>query len=229
MYRHIFFDLDHTLWDFDKNAEVLLKQLYQSFKLKERGVDEFDEFLIAFHYHNERLWARYRSGFIKRDDFRFKRMWHTLLDFRVGDTQLANELGASFFEYFPQQRNLFPGAKELLAYCASKYSLHIITNGFEITQRQKLYNCDILPFFTHIITSEKSNSVKPKKEIFDYAQSLANAAISECVMVGDNLNVDILGGQNAGWDTIYFNPKKNQHEGKTTFEVATLSEIVQIL
>lgn len=204
-------------------------ELYHSFDLKRRGVDDFDAFLTAFHFHNEKLWERYRSGFIKRDDFRFKRMWHTLLDFKIGDTQLANELGASFLEHFPQQRQLMPGAKELLSYCITKYSLHIITNGFDITQRQKLYNCDIHSFFTHIITSEKSNSVKPKKEIFEFAQSLTNANVHECIMIGDNLQVDIIGGKKAGWDTIYFNPQKIKHDVSTTYEVASLPDIIQIL
>jgi putative hydrolase of the HAD superfamily len=229
LYQHVFFDLDHTLWDFEKNSKDTMWQLYQKFNLEGRGIKDFEEFYIVFRDHNEKLWIRFRKGFIKREELRWKRMWHTLLDFKIGDTKIANELSAAFLEILPTQRFLIEDAMEVVAYCAGKYKLHIITNGFDQTQRQKLYNCGLSPYFDQIISSEKSNSIKPKKEIFDFAQVAAGAIGQRCVMIGDALEVDILGAMNAGWDTIYFNPEQIPHDQKPTHEIDKLRSIINIL
>jgi putative hydrolase of the HAD superfamily len=229
LYQHIFFDIDHTLWDFEKNSKDTMEQLYQKFRLEGRGIEDFEAFYEVYRAHNEKLWARFRKGYIKREELRWKRMWHTLLDFKIADTKIANELSAAYLEILPTQRSLVPDAKELVSYCASKYTLHIITNGFEGTQRQKLYNCGLLPYFNNIITSEKSNSIKPKKEIFDYALSAANATTRDCIMIGDAIDIDIYGALNAGWDAIYYNPEQTPHPQKPTFEVNSLKSIFDIL
>lgn len=229
MYQHIFFDLDHTLWDFEKNSKDTMWQLYNRFHLEGRGIVDFEAFYEVYRDHNEKLWVRFRKGYIKREELRWKRMWHTLLDFKIGDTKIANELSSAYLEILPTQRFLIPDAKELVAYCAEKYTLHIITNGFETTQRQKLYNCGLLSYFDQIITSEKSNSIKPKKEIFDFAQFAAGADTGKSIMIGDALEIDILGALNAGWDAIYYNPEQIPHLYKPTHEVSALKSIMEIL
>src|SRR5579871_5225588 len=100
-YKHLFFDLDHTLWDFEKNSEATLKQLYHEYNLKDLGIDDFNELFRVYNIHNDRLWDRYRNGYIKRDELRWKRMWHMLLDFKVADTVLSHELSTAYLEILP--------------------------------------------------------------------------------------------------------------------------------
>lgn len=229
LYQHVFFDLDHTLWDFERNSKDTMWQLYQRFDLAARGITDFEVFYTVYKDHNEKLWVRFRKGFIKREELRWKRMWHTLLDFKIGDTKIANELSIAYLEILPTQRFLIPDAEEVVAYCAAKYPLHIITNGFEITQRQKLHYCGLSNYFDQLITSEKSNSIKPQPEIFSFAEQAVGAQSKDCIMIGDALEIDITGAMNAGWDTIYFNPERIKHERKPTHEIDSLKNIMEIL
>ena len=229
-YKHLFFDLDHTLWDFDKNSEQTLRRLYAEYDLPSRGITDFDAFLAQYIIHNDRLWDRFRKGFIKRDELRWKRMWLALLDFKIGDTSLAHELSTAYLEILPTQGALIPGAKELLEHCKEKnYEIHMITNGFETTQWLKMQYSGIRPYFTHVITSEKSNSLKPHPEIFEYALRTTGALAEHSIMIGDALDIDILGALNAGWDQVYFNPLKKAHEKTPTYEVSELKHLMEIL
>ena len=227
-YKHLFFDLDHTLWDFTKNSEKTLRELYQEYALDTRGVPGFEAFLDTYMVHNDRMWERFRNGYIKREELRWKRIWLTLLDFKIGDTALANEMSAAYLEILPTQTLLVPFAKELLDHCKDRYVLHLITNGFEITQRQKMQFSGIAPYFSELITSEKSNSMKPHKEIFEYALKVTGAKAEESIMVGDALDIDILGALNAGWDQVYYNPVKAEHKRKPTYEIKCLSEMMEV-
>lgn len=229
-YKHLFFDLDHTLWDFEKNSELTLKQLYAEYALDERGVDDFDAFNQFFNGHNDRLWERFRNGYIRRDDLRWKRFWLALLDFKIGDTALAHELSSAYLEILPTQSVLTPHAREILDYCTAdgKYCLHLITNGFETTQWMKLQYSGISAYFKEIITSEKSHSLKPHADIFDYALKATGATIEESIMIGDALEVDVMGALNAGWDQVYYNPAKKEHDRKPTYEVHHLADLRDI-
>src|SRR5436190_23315208 len=169
-YRHLFFDLDHTLWDFEANARITLQELYDTLRLEERGVNDFDLFHKNYLAHNEKLWERYRNGFIRQEELRVKRMWLSLLDFKIADDKLAKEMSVRFLELLPTRTILFPYAKEILQYLKDKnYELHLITNGFEKTQHSKLKHSGLDVFFKEIITSEGSSSLKPNKEIFEFA------------------------------------------------------------
>ena len=227
-YKNLFFDLDHTLWDFDKNSEASLRKLYHEYDLGSMGIEDFDALFRSYNVHNDKLWDRYRNGYIKRDELRWKRMWLMLLDFKIADTALAHELGVAYLEILPTQTLLLPHTKELLDHCKGRYEMHLITNGFETTQRLKLQYSGISRYFTHLITSEKSNSMKPHKEIFDFALKVTNATVDESIMIGDAVDIDILGAINAGWDTVYFNPHNKPHDRKPTFEVRHLSELLEI-
>lgn len=226
-YLHLFFDLDHTLWDFDANCRDTLEELYQTLALAERGVGDFPLFHQNYLVHNEKLWERYRNGFIRAEELKWKRMWLTLLDFRIGDEKLAREMGNRFHELLPTRNRLFPDTVETLTYLANKnYRLHVITNGSDTIQHNKLKNSGIAPFFTEVITSEGSNSLKPKKEIFEFAFSRAKAQRFESVMLGDNLEVDILGGINAGMDQVHVNHINEQANGiNATYTVYSLKEL----
>lgn len=227
-YKHLFFDLDHTLWDFDRNSEMTLRGLYDEYDLASLGITDFDQFFRTYNAHNDRLWERFRSGFIRREELRWKRLWYTLLDFKIGDTNLAYELSAAYLELLPTQTLLLPHAKELLEYCKDNYTMHLITNGFETTQWQKLQFSGIAGYFNEVITSEKSNSLKPHKEIFEYALNATGATATESIMIGDAIDIDILGAINAGWDQVYFNPKQLPHNRKPTYEIQQLNELMEV-
>lgn len=228
-YKHLFFDLDHTLWDFDANAKETLYELYGIFSLENRINAAFDDFYPKYLFHNELLWDRYHKGFISSDELKWKRMWRTLLDFKIADEPLARELSARFLEILPTKRLLFPHTIEILDYLKAKqYDLHLITNGFEKTQWSKLNNSGLNGYFTQVVTSEGSNSLKPKKEIFDFAMEKAKAALPESIMIGDNLDADIQGAMNAGMDTVFVNHINAVPEIKPTYTVTHLKELEHI-
>ncbi len=228
-YQHLFFDLDHTLWDFDSNAKVALTSLYGKYDLQTRVKAAFDDFYQQYLIHNHQLWERYHKGLISAEDLKWKRMWRTMLDFKIADEPLARELSAEFLEILPTQKQVFPHTFEILDYLKEKkYELHLITNGFEKTQWCKLQNCGMDKYFTHVITSEGSNSLKPKKEIFEYAMAKAGAIPKESIMIGDNLDADIQGGMNAGMDTIFVNHINADCDIFPTYTITHLQELEDI-
>lgn len=232
-YRHLFFDLDHTLWDFEANSRQTLQELYEELQLKDRGVKDFDLFHKQYLQHNDKLWDRYRNGYIKVDELRWKRMWLALLDFRIADEALSREMGARFLDLLPTRKRLFPHTLEILGYLQEKgYQLHLITNGFEKTQHGKLRSSGLEHFFREVITSEGSNSLKPHKEIFDYAFRKTGALPAESIMIGDTIDVDILGAVNAGIDQVHVNHLNREVElvqGKRpTYTVFSLKELEKI-
>ena len=232
-YKHLFFDLDHTIWDFEANSRTTLVELYEEMKLEERGVDDFDLFHKNYLAHNERLWERYRKGFVKQEELRVKRMWLSLLDFKIADEPLAKKMGDRFLEMLPTRTILFPYTIEILDYLTEKsYELHLITNGFEHTQHSKLKHSGLSSYFKQVITSEGSNSLKPKKEIFDFAFQKTGATPDESIMIGDTMEVDILGAINAGIDQIHVNHLTNEPlsiNGKLpTHTIYSLKELERI-
>jgi len=229
-YRHLFFDLDHTLWDFETNARETLKDLYESNALYEKGVTDFDLFFTRYSHHNERLWDRYTKGFIKQEELRWKRVWLAMLDFKIADELLARALSQQFPELLPSKKNLFPYTFEILEYLKAKnYHLHLVTNGFEKVQHSKLQQSGLDGYFEAVITSEASNSLKPHKEIFDFALQQTGAGTEESIMIGDNLDADIQGGINAGLDTIFVNHLNVVPHVKPTYTIHHLKELEAIL
>jgi putative hydrolase of the HAD superfamily len=203
--------------------------LHTALQLEERGIDDFEKFHRNYLAHNERLWERYRNGYIKQEELRLKRMTLSLLDFKIADEQLATELSVRFLDLLPTRTILFPYTKEILQYLTGRgYVLHLLTNGFEKTQHNKLMYSGLKQFFKEIITSEGSNSLKPNKEIFEYALEKCCAKTDECIMIGDNIEVDVVGAKNAGIDQVYVNHLGVEPEVKPTYEVRTLKELEQI-
>ncbi|MEI7734368.1 MAG: YjjG family noncanonical pyrimidine nucleotidase [Ferruginibacter sp.] len=229
-YKHLFFDLDHTLWDFDANAKATLTDLYAIFELDKKIAAPFEELYRKYLYHNEILWDRYHNGLITADDLKWKRMYRTLLDFKIGNEQLSKDMSARFLELLPTKKILFPHTIEILEYLKAKgYSLHLITNGFEKTQWSKINNSGLAQYFTHMITSEASNSLKPKKEIFEYALNKTGALLPESLMLGDNLDADIQGAINAGMDAVFVNHINASTTLRPTYIIYHLQELEAIL
>ena len=228
-YQHLFFDLDHTLWDFEANARETLLELHESLQLAIRGIDDFDLFHKNYLAHNEKLWDRYRNGLIKQDELRLKRMSLSLLDFKIADETLSMEMSIRFLDLLPTRTILFPYTKEILLYLKERgYSLHLITNGFEKTQHSKLYHSGLNMFFKEIITSEASNSLKPNKEIFEFAFRKTGALPANSIMIGDSIEVDIQGAINAGIDQVFVNYEQVVTEIQPTYTVNSLKELEEI-
>lgn len=228
-YKHLFFDLDHTLWDFDANAKETLAEVYSFFELHNRIDATFDEFYPKYLFHNEVLWNRYHHGLITAEELKWKRMWRTMLDFKIADDALARDMSGKFLEILPTKKLLFPHTIEILDYLTKKkYGLHLITNGFEKTQWNKINNSGLNGYFKEVITSEGSNSIKPKKEIFDFAMQKANASLAESIMIGDNLDADIQGAINAGMDTVFVNHIQAVPTITPTYTVTHLNQLESI-
>jgi len=229
-YKHLFFDLDHTLWDFDANARATLEQLHIDLDLVNKGVHDFELFHRNYLQHNEKLWARYRNGYIRQEELRLKRMWLTLLDFKIADEALARQLSELFLQLLPARTILFPDTIEVLNYLREKeYQLHLITNGFEKTQYSKLKHSGLRPYFGEIITSESSGSIKPQKEIFYYAMNKAGASLDESIMIGDSIEVDIMGAKNVGMDQVHVNYNDAEQEMIPTYTGRHLKELETFL
>lgn len=229
-YQHLFFDLDHTLWDFETNAKETLYDLYLQHNLIARGITDFDLFFRQYSFHNERLWGKYTKGLIKQDELRWKRMWLALLDYKIADEALSRQLSVDFLNLLPTKKNLFPYTIEILDYLAGKnYAMHLVTNGFEAVQYNKIRNSNLQHYFKKVITSEASNSLKPHKEIFDFALQKAGATTEQSIMIGDNQDADIQGGINAGLDTIFVNHLQLDPYVKATYTITHLKELESIL
>jgi putative hydrolase of the HAD superfamily len=227
--EHIFWDLDHTLWDFETNSVSTLRQLYQEADLANKGVADFDEFNKVYHAINDKMWERFRKGFITREVMRWKRMHLTMLEYKIIDEALAKFLGERYLEILPEQTNLFEGAIEVLSHFKERHiKQHIITNGFENTQIQKMTNSKILHYFDEIICSEKAMAMKPNKEIYEFALAQTGATIFNSVMIGDAIEVDIRGALGIDMPAIWFNPHRVPRTEATTYEVHQLQEITSI-
>ncbi|HET8886490.1 MAG TPA: YjjG family noncanonical pyrimidine nucleotidase [Salinimicrobium sp.] len=199
--KHIFFDLDHTLWDFDKNSELAFLSIFEKNKIR---IDLLD-FIKAYNPINLKYWELYRNDQISQADLRFYRLKECFdnLDFKV-EAEMINILAEDYIEALPVNNHLLDGAKELLEYLFPKYKLHIITNGFEKVQNIKLENAGIAHYFKTVTTSEKAGAKKPKPKIFNYALRESGAKIENSLMIGDNIEADIIGAQKIGMQAIHF-------------------------
>ncbi len=153
-----------------------------------------------------------------------------VLDFKIADEVLAKDISTQFLEILPTKKEVFPHTFEILDYLREKqYVLHMITNGFDHTQRLKLGSSGLSKYFTEVITSESCNSLKPKKEIFDFAIQRANATVKECLMIGDNQDADVQGAMNAGMDAVFVNHVNAALRRKPTYTITHLQQLEDIL
>jgi len=197
--KHIFFDLDHTLWDFETNSEKTFELI---FKMNTIGVD-FENFILKYKPINHKYWKLYREDKVSKEDLRYGRLTETFneLNYKISD-ELIHTLAKEYIDFLPDHNTLFAGAIDILKYLRPKYQMHIITNGFEEVQHKKMKNSDLLPFFDKIITSEEVGVKKPNPLIFNYALAKSDANPGESIMIGDNFEADILGAKNVGMHTI---------------------------
>jgi len=199
--EHVFFDLDHTLWDFDKNSALTFGQI-----LKEENIElSLQDFLATYVPINIEYWAKYRNDLVSKETLRVGRLKDSFaaLEIQVSEVTIDN-LSNKYIEVLPGFNHLLEDTLEILEYLKPKYKLHIITNGFEEIQHSKLSNANILNFFNSITTSEEAGVKKPHIDIFTKALNKSNALPSNSIMIGDSYEADIDGAINAGLKAIYF-------------------------
>lgn len=228
-YKVILFDLDHTLWDFETNSRETLVELYDAYRLAEKGVTSFEAFFQRFREVNHQLWDLYDRGLIDSELIRRERFKQVLEAFDAYDSTLSQQISHDYLHTCPQKQHLIPHAIETLEYLAAHYRLSVVTNGFDEIQMTKLASGKLTPYFDHIVTSQKAGCKKPARGIFDYALQAHDARTHEAVMIGDNLITDIGGAISASIDAVYFNPAGLSHTAIVTHEINTLAELRHIL
>ena len=228
-YKCIFFDLDHTLWDYEANSEETLRELFERYALNNTGVACFENFHTKFKEINLDLWDQYDRGMITSDTIRKERFKRLLNHFDAFNESLATDLSAAYLSICPSKGKLMPHALDTVAYLHKKYDLTIITNGFEEIQHIKLVAGNLSRYFNHMITSQKAGCKKPAPQIFEYALKSNGIRCHEALMVGDNLLNDVAGAQNAYIDAVFFNPDKIVHNEEVRYEISNLNELRELL
>ncbi|SDL76154.1 putative hydrolase of the HAD superfamily [Catalinimonas alkaloidigena] len=229
-YQHLFFDLDHTLWDFDRNSADTLRELFHEFRIADLCTASCEVFIERYRIANELIWEQYRQDLITKEVLRDIRFQKVLTELGVAEKDHPPAMGSEYLRRCPTKTSLLPYTHEVLQYLLGQgYVLHILTNGFEDTQRIKLEGAQLRAYFTHVVTSESCGFKKPHECYFRYALTTTQAHPAHCLMIGDSLEADILGAQRMNLDTVYVNFAQSPHDAAPTYEVACLSELMQIL
>jgi len=228
-YQHLFFDLDKTIWDFDTNSHATLLDVYTLLNLKDAGMADFREFAKQYEIHNMDLWAHYREGKIEKEVLKWLRFEKTFNVFHYSNPETAKKFGKIYLEILPEKTALFPDSIKVLEYLYPKYHLHLITNGFDEVQFRKIENTHIAHYFKTVTTSDEAGAKKPDGFIFSFALARANAEKYHSLMIGDDLEVDIMGARDYGMDQVFFNHDRLVHSLNPTFEIYTLKELMEIL
>jgi putative hydrolase of the HAD superfamily len=237
MYKHLFFDLDNTVWNFDLNSWHAMKRVYQEYSLSD---DNYEEFFGIYNRHNDRLWELYRRKGIQKQELASQRFDLTFEE--SGITGLSGaEFNEKYLQYMPLQTRLCDGAHEVLEKLSKRFKLHIITNGFMEVQYKKLENSNLRQFFDRIFISEEIKSPKPSREIFMHALRNTNARKRESLMIGDSWEADIIGAMDAGIDQVHYAPllANNSFSGEEeqllsksstqTYRILSLKELFAIV
>lgn len=237
MYKHLFFDLDNTIWDFDLNSYHALREVYEQYGLPALGYENFNQ---VYNRNNNHLWELYRKHEITKADLAASRFSLTFEELGIASID-GSEFNHLYLERMPHQIRLCEGARELLDELAPWFKMHIITNGFVEVQHKKLANSDLAKYFTHVFISEELKSPKPAPEIYHHALKTSNARKKESLMIGDSWDVDIIGAMNVGIDQVHFlhtggdtgfSAEEKEQMGRSatkTWRFSRLSDICPIL
>lgn len=225
-FKHIFFDLDNTLWDHRKNAYLTLKDLFARTEIESKYQINFEDFHTKYDQINERLWEQIRDGEIDKDYLREHRFYDTFLFFGIDDKELGQYFETNFLDEIVANNELVDGAKDLLDYLRAKnYHLHIISNGFYDVTHRKIEGSGISPYFDSVTSADEVGTRKPNPDIFELALGKAKAEKDASMMVGDDWIADVVGAQRFGIDVIFFDALK---EGKTEDGLKTVQNLVEI-
>ena len=226
-YKHLFFDLDNTLWDFKANAREAFHGIFSRLGLLERM--DFDRFLNTYEKHNEYLWTEYRKGKMKKDHLRTERMILTFQEMGIDDPDLPQITGDLYIQEAPQKANLFPGVHETLKYLGERYKMYILTNGFSEVQLRKINSSNLQTYFTKVFMAEMVGYQKPDRRFFEYAIKSVHAHKNECLMIGDDPEADIRGAYHAGIDQVYFNTGNKPCAIEPTWVIDSMAALRDIL
>ncbi|WP_242916167.1 YjjG family noncanonical pyrimidine nucleotidase [Pontibacter liquoris] len=230
-YTHLLFDLDHTLWDFEKNSEETLYTLYEQYNLARFGRFDRASFYKKYKAVNNRLWDLYNKGKIDQKELRDTRFYKTLMGLGLQHHEVPKDISRAYTDLCPTKTAVFPFTHDVLTYLQPKYGLHIITNGFKDMQHIKMAGARLNGYFQEVVTSECCGYKKPDKRIFTHVLERIGGKAEECLMIGDNLECDIQGARTSGIDQVYFNPDKIKAKlrPKPTYEISCLSQLMEIL
>ncbi|MGI8893366.1 MAG: YjjG family noncanonical pyrimidine nucleotidase [Bacteroidia bacterium] len=227
-YKHLFFDLDQTLWDFETNSVEVLNELFIKYKLDDAGIKSCDEFIIKYKEFNSLMWLQYGKGQITKEKLRYGRFRAALKSYKIKNNSLADLLADEYLKISPHKTNLLPYTDDILTELKEHYHMHIITNGFWEVQQIKLDKSGLNKYFKNIFVSDLLGHKKPDIKIFNHALEIATAGSHEALMIGDNYECDIIGARSAGIDQVFFNPN-GATPGPATYEIKCLSELRNLL
>ncbi len=224
--KHIFFDLDHTLWDFEKNSALAFEKIFQELNFE---IDS-KKFISTYNPINFAYWKLYERNEIDQESLRVNRLKDTFEAINYPITlEEINTISHLFIEYLTSNNHLIDGTIETLDYLKDNYKLHIITNGFSFAQEMKLQKSNLANYFVTVTNSELAGHKKPHQNIFQYALSLANASKNQSIMVGDSIEADVLGAINFGMKAVYFNPANEQVSDDAIIQIQKLTQLKNIL
>lgn len=224
--QHVFFDLDHTLWDFEKNSDLTFQKVFTTNNI----TTDLTSFLEVYKPINFEYWKLYREEQVSKSELRYGRLKKSFdaINYAVSD-ELIDVIADQYLEFLSEFNYLFDGTFEILDYLKDKYKLHIITNGFEEVQNKKMISSNIYHYFDKVITSESVGVKKPNSKVFTYALDLAKADKENSIMIGDSLEADIMGALKVGMKAIYCNFENEIINKKEFITVKSLLEIKQYL
>ena len=224
--KHIFFDLDHTLWDFEKNSALAFEKIFEELNLE---IDT-EQFISTYSPINIAYWKLYERNEIGQEALRLNRLIDTfeVLNYPI-TLEKINTISELFIQYLTSNNHLIDGTIEILDYLKDNYKLHIITNGFSLVQEAKLQKSNLDKYFVTITNSELAGHKKPHQNIFQYALSLANASKNQSIMVGDSIEADVLGAMNFGMKAVYFNPANEMVSHDKIIQIQKLTQLKNIL
>lgn len=203
-YKHLFFDLDNTVWDLDTNSKNALFDLFLKYSLS-KYFDSLEQFRALFYKYHWQLWNEYLKGKVKREELRILRFCKTLEECGIQNNHLANKMAGEYNRILPLKDAVFPKIHETLSTLKKQYKLHILTNGFYEVQIIKLTSGKLLNYFDLVITPDKAGALKPNALIYQYALTKTNAKSHQCLAIGDEIESDIRGANENSWDSVYFN------------------------
>lgn len=238
MYKHLFFDLDHTLWDYERCAAETWQELYVQFDLARLAPGiSCQQFTDTYRTINRQLWAAFSRGDITKRELRHQRFARVFTALGLPESLMPAALPEAWQQASPCKPHLMPHAATMLQALHGRYALHVITNGFGASQRQKLQSAGVLPLFQQVITADNCGGFqKPHAAIFEYAMRTCDAQPRHCLMIGDNAETDVAGARAAGIDQVYYRPHRpaDLHEtpaetAQATYEISCLSELPGLL
>jgi putative hydrolase of the HAD superfamily len=224
--KHIFFDLDHTLWDFEKNSALAFEKIFQELNFDINS----QQFMDIYNPINVAYWKLYEKNEIDQETLRVSRVKDAFeaLNYSITLDEI-NIISNLFIEYLTSNNHLIEGTIETLEYLKDKYVLHIITNGFSIVQDVKLQKSNLDKYFVTITNSEAAGHKKPHENIFNHALTIANASKTESIMIGDSIAADVLGAMNFGIKAVFFNPANEMVSNNEILQIQSLKQLKNIL